>query len=218
MLTRTDTRSFRVAVSVERRADRDLVLAALAHPEIEVVPAELEAELDALVLVATPAGRDRWPAVAAAREATRAALVCVVGQVDWRGVRAIVGQGASAVVLKEDVERTLASAIAAAASGQLVLPSFLAGKIARPALSPREKQVLGMVVMGLRNAEIAQTLFISESTVKSHLAGAFSKLGVRSRNEATALILDPEQGLGVGILEISGEGAEARRAALPGVR
>jgi hypothetical protein len=39
--------------------------------------------------------------------------------------------------------------------------------------------------------------------VKSHLSSAFSKLGVRSRNEATALILDPENGLGTGILAIS---------------
>ncbi|MGH2935428.1 MAG: helix-turn-helix transcriptional regulator [Gaiellaceae bacterium] len=216
MALRTDTKLLQVAVSVERRTDRDRVLTALRHPEIAVAPAGREP--DALVLAAAPAGRDRWPSVAAARESTRAALVCVIDQADWRGVRAIVGQGANAVVLREDVERTLAAAVLAAASGQLVLPSVLAGQIARPALSPREKQVLGMVVMGLRNAEIAQTLYISETTVKSHLAAAFSKLGVRSRSEASALILDPENGLGIGILEISGEGAGTRQAALPGVR
>jgi DNA-binding NarL/FixJ family response regulator len=216
MALRTDTKLLQVAVSVERRTDRDRVLTALRHPEIAVAPAGRDP--DALVLAAAPAGRDRWPSVAAARESTRAALVCVIDQADWRGVRAIVGQGANAVVLREDVERTLAAAVLAAASGQLVLPSVLAGQIARPALSPREKQVLGMVVMGLRNAEIAQTLYISETTVKSHLAAAFSKLGVRSRSEASALILDPENGLGIGILEISGEGAGTRQAALPGVR
>lgn len=217
MATRTHTKRLQVAVSVDA-ADRERIHAALHHDEIAVVSAWLDGDLDALVLAATPAGRDRWPSVVAARETTSAALVCVVEQADWRGVRALIGQGASAVVLGADVERTLASAVIATGSGQLVLPSLLAGQIARPMLSPREKQVLGMVVMGLRNAEIAQTLYISETTVKSHLAASFSKLGVRSRSEATALILDPENGLGIGILEISGEGAEGRRAALPGVR
>ncbi len=39
--------------------------------------------------------------------------------------------------------------------------------------------------------------------MKSHLSAAFGKLGVRSRNEAAAMILDPDQALGVGILAIS---------------
>ena len=45
------------------------------------------------------------------------------------------------------------------------------------------------------NHEIAARLFLTESTVKSHLASAFEKLGVRSRKDAAALLLDPEEGL-----------------------
>jgi DNA-binding NarL/FixJ family response regulator len=41
--------------------------------------------------------------------------------------------------------------------------------------------------------------------VKSHLSSSFSKLGARSRSEATALILDPATGLGMGILTIVDE-------------
>lgn len=206
----------RVAVAVGRGADRALLLAALEHPATAVVSAGAEA--DAVVLIAVREGKDRWPAVDAAHDMSSAAIICVVDQADWRGARALIGQGAKAIVLASEVERTLAPAVVAAASGQLVLPSWLAGQLARPTLSPREKQVLGMVVMGLKNAEIARTLFITETTVKSHLAAAFSKLGVRSRSEASALILDPEHGLGLGILEISGEDAERRRDTLPGVR
>ena len=46
-----------------------------------------------------------------------------------------------------------------------------------------------MVVMGMSNKAIAGKLFLAESTVKCHLSSAFSKLGVRSRNEAADLIL-----------------------------
>jgi DNA-binding CsgD family transcriptional regulator len=76
------------------------------------------------------------------------------------------------------------------------------------ALSMREKQILGMVVMGFTNADIAAELFVAESTVKSHLSSAYTKLGVSSRREATTLILDPTQGLGPGIFAIAvGTGA-----------
>jgi hypothetical protein len=76
----------------------------------------------------------------------------------------------------------------------------------------REKQILGMVVMGFTNADIAAELYLAESTVKSHLSSAYPKLGVRSRRQATALILDPTQGLGPGIFAIAvGTGAAGSR-------
>jgi DNA-binding NarL/FixJ family response regulator len=87
----------------------------------------------------------------------------------------------------------------------LSLPRDARDVVARPKLSTREKQILGMVVLGFSNGEIASKLSLAESTVKSHLSSSFSKLGVRSRNEATAMILDPDGGLGTGILAISEE-------------
>ncbi len=63
--------------------------------------------------------------------------------------------------------------------------------------------------MGYMNGQIAEQLFLAESTVKSHLSSAFGKLGVRSRNEAVDLILDAERGLGMGILGLGGDPVEA---------
>jgi len=60
-------------------------------------------------------------------------------------------------------------------------------------------------VMGYMNSQIAERLFLAESTVKSHLSSAFGKLGVHSRNEAVSLILDPERGLATSILAPVGE-------------
>jgi DNA-binding NarL/FixJ family response regulator len=56
--------------------------------------------------------------------------------------------------------------------------------------------------MGFTNAAIAAKLFLAESTVKSHLSSAFTKLGVHSRHEAAALLADPDQ-VGLGVLTIA---------------
>jgi two-component system, NarL family, nitrate/nitrite response regulator NarL len=53
-------------------------------------------------------------------------------------------------------------------------------------LTPREIEIVKMVVRGLRNRAIADDLSISEGTVKAHLHSAFEKLGVRSRAELIA--------------------------------
>jgi len=56
-------------------------------------------------------------------------------------------------------------------------------------LSPREREVLDLLVDGASNKAIARALAISISTVKYHLAAVFAKLGARTRSEAVAVAL-----------------------------
>ena len=70
---------------------------------------------------------------------------------------------------------------------------------------PGYREEDGVAPGTLTETYIAAKLYVADSTVKSHLTSAFSKLGVRSRNEATAMILDLDSGLGAGILAISEE-------------
>jgi DNA-binding NarL/FixJ family response regulator len=106
-------------------------------------------------------------------------------------------------VLASDLRRSLLPTLTAVSVGQCVVPRSVRQLVDRPPLSPRERQVLAMVVLDCSNAEIARKLVVTESNVKAHLTSAFSKLGVKSRSAAAELILDKESGLGPGILRIT---------------
>jgi DNA-binding NarL/FixJ family response regulator len=125
-------------------------------------------------------------------------LVAVIPEDSRRGVRRALEAGAEGVVFETQLESTLTLTIRAVLAGQTVVPAPGRLELDRPTLSAREKQVLAMVVAGMSNRAIAGELFLAESTVKCHLSSAFSKLGVRSRNEAADLIL--HSGAGGGIL------------------
>jgi DNA-binding NarL/FixJ family response regulator len=142
-----------------------------------------------------------------------ARVIVVASALTRRTLRRVLDAGADGVVTA-GAPTAIAPAVRAACAGLVAVPRTVGAAVSRPALSAREKQTLGMVVLGFTNGEIARKLHVAESTVKSHLSSAFSKLGVHSRNEATALILDSEHGLGTGILAISED--ERGEGELPG--
>jgi DNA-binding NarL/FixJ family response regulator len=106
--------------------------------------------------------------------------------------------GARGFLLKDAGPQLLAQAVHAAASGDaLIAPSVTARLLATfakaapdsvpaqpiEALTPREEQVLAAVAAGRTNGEIAAELYITLSTVKTHITSLMTKLGVRNRVE-----------------------------------
>jgi DNA-binding NarL/FixJ family response regulator len=204
--------AFRIAIAADVELTRRRAIAALEDDRLEVVSEVKDLEglagagadvLDAAVVAIS----DLRPAATARafRELhPELPLVLVCAPQGWGGLRKALENGATGVVPGTELETRLAATVRAVCTDHAAIPRPEPLNIDVEALSPREKQVLGMVVMGFSNGEIARTLHLAESTIKSHLSCAFSKLEVGSRKDAAALILDPHGGLGPGILAISG--------------
>lgn len=104
--------------------------------------------------------------------------------------------GAAGYLLKEVNPDVIIDGILGAASGDTVLSPELASRVLRgmrtplPKLTEREIEVLRQLATGATNKEIARTLFVTEATVKTHLAHVFTKLGVDSRSRAVHVAVE----------------------------
>ena len=96
--------------------------------------------------------------------------------------------GAKGYLLKDARREELLDCIRKVNSGETSVPTALAAKLAESMssepLTGREQDVLGLLAKGKSNKEIGTHLYITETTVKSHLRSIFSKLNVLSRTEA----------------------------------
>src|SRR5947209_9284281 len=117
-------------------------------------------------------------------------------------VYAALRAGASGFLLKDAAPAEIVHAIRSVVAGEAWLDPAVARRLidefaARPEphtptpaemaqLTPREREVLSLMARGLSNADVAVGLFISEATVKTHLARVMMKLGVREKAQAVA--------------------------------
>jgi DNA-binding NarL/FixJ family response regulator len=195
----------RIAIVLEDGRGRDAVISALAAGGVPVDAGVLtlrrigelaESPPDAVVVAADLAGAAGLAAVRRVRKEMAATRIVVVASDAGAGVaRQALNAGADALVPEPEVERALTAVVHAVLAGFICTPRSARRLVAKPTFSHREKQVLELLVAGLTNRQIAGRLYLAESTVKSHLASAFAKLGVRSRQDAAALLLDPAEGL-----------------------
>jgi DNA-binding NarL/FixJ family response regulator len=211
-------RDLQVALVVEYELAGRRVGSLLAEEGVSIKaqvrsPAELtevwgESPPDAVVVVC---GSSLLAQNASVRSLTRhvgaVPIVLVVPAHSPRGVRSALEAGADGVVFEGEMEVTLVASLRAVIAGQLAVPRQCRYQVDRPTLSRREKETLTLVTLGMTNSEIAARLCLSESTVKSHLSSAFGKLGVRSRNEAVRVILDPHERLGASIQLFASDGS-----------
>lgn len=124
------------------------------------------------------------------RDTRQPAIVVISPPATGTAVRRALDAGADGLVFDPELERALAPTVRAVSIGQSVVPGKFRASVEKPVLSHREHQVLTLVRAGLTNAQIAERLFLAESTIKSHLSSIFTKFGVRSRKEVAAAVID----------------------------
>jgi NarL family two-component system response regulator LiaR len=139
---------------------------------------------------ATRAIRERWPHVQ---------VIALTSFQEKKLVQEALQAGAISYLLKNVSVDDLAEAIRAACAGQPTLApeatqaliQAAAGQEQRTSydLTPREHEVLVLMVEGLNNPEIAKRLSVSRSTARAHVSNILSKLSVSNRAEAIALAL-----------------------------
>jgi DNA-binding NarL/FixJ family response regulator len=151
------------------------------HPEVVLMDLQFNGEFRGAEATRLIRALDDPPAV----------LILTNYDTDSDIITAIEG-GAAGYLLKDAPPDDLIAAVQAAAVGQSALAPTVATRLlsrvrdAHAALSARELEVLTLVAEGQSNTDIAARLHLSETTVKSHLAHIYPKLGVASRTAAVA--------------------------------
>ncbi|MGV2985601.1 response regulator [Microbacterium sp. AGC85] len=175
-----EARGFRV-VGETSTGEEALALTPGLHPDVVLCDLRLGAGIDG---VETTAALRRMPD-------PPAVLILTTFDHDAQIIRALEA-GAAGYLLKDVDNDTIARAIIDAAAGAMVLTPggderlIAALRAPRVTLTERERDVLMLVDEGAANKEIASRLYISESTVKTHIVHLLEKLGAASRTAAAS--------------------------------
>ena len=178
----------------------DLHVIAEAASGEEAMDRVQEHSPDVVVMdLAMGAGMDGIEAIRRIRERNRSQAILVFTTYDSDAdiVRAV-DAGAMGYLLKDAAPGEIFSAIRGAVQGKSVMSPPVASRLFQQLrnpeeiLTPREAELLSLLTEGLSNRELGRRLFISEATVKTHLAHIYAKLGVETRAAAIATAIRRE--------------------------
>jgi len=192
----------------KKQADFDVVGAVESVVQLETVLKEVRPSL-VLMDIELPQGDGIAATTLVRKHSPQSKVVIFTGYNNPDLIFRALKAGAVGYLLKNSRAKDILDTLRKVAAGELVLNPELAGKFLREfqrdqeaeelrqvvkTLTPREEEVLRLVATGANNREISQKLFISELTVKMHLASIFRKLQVNDRTKAAVLAL--KAGLG----------------------
>ena len=171
---------------------------ALASNRKESLAAATKESPDLILLDLDLGGENALTFITELKEtAKNARILILTGLNDSSTHRRAIKLGAMGVVLKDQAAEVLINAIRKVHSGEVWIDRAMVGDVLTemvrggpdPAslqidsLTDRERQVIKLIAEGLRNKQIGERLYISETTVTHHLSSIFSKLGVSDRLE-----------------------------------
>ena len=178
----------------------DLHVIAEAASGEEAMDRVQEHSPDVVVMdLAMGAGMDGIEAIRRIRQRNRSQAILVFTTYDSDAdiVRAV-DAGAMGYLLKDAAPEEIFSAIRGAVQGKSVMSPPVASRLFQQLrnpeeiLTPREAELLSLLTEGLSNRELGRRLFISEASVKTHLAHIYAKLGVETRAAAIATAIRRE--------------------------
>lgn len=178
-----------------------MTVVAMASNRTEALDLSASAAPNLILLDLDLGGENALAFLTQLRETTpNARILVLTGLRDTDAHRQAVQLGAMGVVLKEHAPDVLIKAIEKVHAGEIWLDRPTMGRMLREmsareeketdpevakikSLTQREREVVALIAEGLKNKQIAQRLFISETTVTHHLSSVYSKLGVSDRLE-----------------------------------
>ena len=176
-------------------AEPDIQVIAEARDGIEAINKALELKPDVIfmdILMPRCSGLEALAAIK--KENSDARIVILTISEEQEDLLQALKFGAQGYLLKSATITEIADAVRRIAAGEVMFSPGIAAKLVaefrqkadEPELSSRETQVLQLTGEGLTNVEIANRLFISESTVRTHLRRILDKLHLKNRAEAIA--------------------------------
>ena len=178
----------------------DIVVVAEAASGEEALVAAAEHSPDVVLMdLAMGPGMDGIEAIKQLRQRSpqQAIIVFTTYDSDADIVRSV-DAGAMGYLLKDAAPDEIFSAVRGAVLGKSVMSAPVASRLFQQlrnpdeVLTPREAELLSLLTQGLSNRDLGKRLFISEATVKTHLAHIYAKLGVETRAAAIATAIRRE--------------------------